>query len=334
MNRSLMPIWKGARMATKTRLLELLESREGTLSGEEAAALLGISRAAVWKAANALRAQGCAIQSVPGRGYILPPGEDYLSEDALLAQYGGAAPPVRYFDEVDSTNLAAKRWAIDGAPHGSLVVAQRQTLGRGRLGRRFESPPGGMYLSVVLRPKGQLQSPGLVTSAAAVASCRAVQALCGLSLQIKWVNDLYFKGRKCCGILTEAATDMEGGGIDYLVTGIGINYTTPDDAFPEELRGILTALYPAKRPPVPRAALAAAVHRQLLALYGALPSNHFLDEYRARSMVLGRRVTVLAPQPYAATALSITNEAHLVVRLPGGQTRELSNGEISVRLEE
>lgn len=326
-------------MSTKSELLALLEKQgDAHLSGEEAAARLHVSRAAVWKAVKALRGGGLQVESVPGLGYRLAPGSDVLSADAVAACMPENAPPVRVLEEVDSTNLEAKRWAIDGAPHGAMVVAAAQTAGRGRLGRSFSSPPGGLYLSVVLRPSGQMPASQvvLITPAAAVAACRAVQQLCGVSLGIKWVNDLYIEKKKCCGILTEASTGFENGAIEYLVTGIGINYTTPQSAFPPEVAPVATALFPAdgahRVPPVPRARLAAAVHTQLLQAFEKLAQKAFLEEYRARSIVLGKEVTVMATPPYQAKAVAIDDEARLVVENAAMDRLALAHGEISVRL--
>lgn len=318
-------------MGTKHNLLALLEQNRGsTVSGQEIARQLGISRAAVGKAAAALRAQGVPLQAVPGGGYSLAPQADVLTAETLRTYLPAPQYPLQVEEETASTNLAAKQWAIQGAPHGSMVVAQRQSGGRGRLGRSFASPGGGLYLSIVLRP-GQSGNPVLVTAAAAVAVSRAVQQLCGIQLQIKWVNDLFYNGKKVCGILCEAATNMETGSMEYIVAGIGINYRTPQSAFAPELQPVATSLYPGGQATVPRAQLAAAVHTQLLALFETLDSRDFLPEYRAHSLVLGKQVTVLAQPPYTATAIGINDDAHLLVQTASGQTETLCAGEISIK---
>lgn len=320
-------------MAVKNELLALLEASRGkVISGQELAQRLGVSRAAVWKAATALRAQGVAVSAAPGSGYSLLPESDFLSQEAAETYFAPPKAPVRVLQEASSTNLLAKQWAIEGAPHGSVVVAERQTQGRGRLGRSFASPPGGLYLSVVLRPQRAVGNPVLITAAAAVAVCRAVQALCGIELSIKWVNDLFLKGKKCCGILTEAGTGFENGSIEYIVVGIGINYRTRPEEFAPEIRQIATALYPGGAAQLPRLQLAAAIYENLLGAFERLESKEFLPEYRARSLALGREVTVLAQPPYTATALAIDDEARLVVKKQSGETAVLSAGEISIRL--
>lgn len=319
-------------MATKNELLRVLEQRRGeAVSGEELAAKLSVSRAAIWKAAEALRREGYEIESAPGSGYILPASSDMLSAEAIEAHLPAGAGPVRVLAQTASTNTVAKTWAVEDAPHGAMVAALRQTGGKGRLGRTFQSPPGGLYMSVVLRPAANLENPALATAAAAVAVCRVVQALCGLQLGIKWVNDLYFNGKKCCGILCEAGTGLETGRIEYIVAGIGINYTTKPEELAPEVAAVATSLYPGGNAPIPRAQLAAEIHTQLLKAFAALPGKEFLPEYRARSIVLGHPVTVLADPPYPAEAINIDEDARLIVQTQNGK-HALSSGEISIKL--
>ena len=175
--------------------------------------------------------------------------------------------PVYVHERLDSSNQTAKRLALAGAPHGTLVLAGQQSAGRGRMGRRFESPAGkGIYLSLVLRVPVPASKALGVTVGAAVAVARAVQKLCGIELGIKWVNDLYYNGKKVCGILTEAGADLESGQLEWLVAGIGLNLTSRPEDWPEELRPIAGSLYPGGPAPVSRAALAGEIARQLLAL--------------------------------------------------------------------
>ena len=236
--------------------------------------------------------------------------------------------------ELESTNLTAKRMAAAGAPHGTLVVADSQTAGRGRRGRSFASPPGtGLYISMVLRSALPMQSAVLVTSAAAVAVCRAVERTAGKRLDIKWVNDLFYRGKKCCGILTEAAADVETGGVDYLVVGIGLNLLPPEGGWPEELAEIAAAVFtPGEH--VGRCRIAAAIADELLVLCAALPDTSFMAEYRARNLVPGRDVDVIQNgERRPAHALAITDDGHLLVRLPDGGQEELSFGEVSIRFQ-
>lgn len=323
-------------MDTKTNLLYQFVKNQGVLcSGEELATKLGVSRAAVWKAVEALRAEGIEIQSVQGAGYRLAEGVDVLQEGTVRAWLTNPAilQAVRVMKEIGSTNTAAKSWAVEQAPHGALLVAEKQTGGRGRLGRRFESPQGGIYMSVVLRPQGLLiQDAVLITAAASVAACRTIEERCGVSLGIKWVNDLFYNNKKCCGILTEAGTGFETGTIEYIVVGLGLNYTTDEKELIGTAEGVTCALFPDGMAPVSRAELIAALYENIMSAFEQLGKKDFLQEYRQRSLVLGKMVTVLANPPYQAKALEIDEQAQLVVVTQTGEKRLLSSGEISVRL--
>ena len=315
-------------MAVPTRqaLLQALSAAQGAyISGQQLAVQLGVSRAAVHKAAAALTAQGYALDAAPRRGYRLTGGDPFCV-DAI----GSYPAPVHLYDTLESSNRTAKLLALDGAPHGTLVLTAHQSAGRGRLGRTFESPAGkGVYLSVLLRPAVPAVRAQTATIAAAVAVCRAVKALCGLELSIKWVNDLYYQGKKVCGILTEAGSDMESGQLEWLVVGIGLNLTASPQDWPPELAGKAGSLYPGGPSPVSRAALAGAIARELLAL---CPDFACLDEYRARCFVPGHWVTVCtANETYAARALAIDDDGQLIIQRENGRQEALRCGEVTTR---
>lgn len=311
---------------TKQALLQALSGAEGRyISGEQLAQTLGVSRAAIHKAAAALTTQGYTLEAAPRRGYRLLGGDPFCA-DAV----GEYPAPVYVYERLDSSNQTAKRLALAGAPHGTLVLAGQQSAGRGRMGRRFESPAGkGIYLSLVLRAPMPASEALGVTVGAAVAVARAVQKLCGIELGIKWVNDLYYQGKKVCGILTEAGTSVESGLLEWLVVGIGLNLTTTPADWPEELARTAGSLFPGGPAPVGRAALAGAIARELLAL---CPAFDCLDEYRARCFVPGHWVTVCAEtETYAAKALAIDEEGRLVVQRENGRPQALRCGEVTTR---
>lgn len=312
--------------ATKQALLAALSAAQGEcISGQQLAQQLGVSRAAVHKAAAALAAQGYALEAAPRRGYRLAGGDPFCAE--AVGEYDA---PIHLYDKLESSNRTAKTLALEGAPHGTMVLTSQQTAGRGRLGRRFESPAGkGIYLSLVLRPGLPMTEAQAVTVSAAVAVCRAVKRLCGLDLGIKWVNDLYYNGKKVCGILTEAGADIESGQLEWLVVGIGLNLTSRPEDWPEELRPIAGSLYPGGPAPVSRAALAGAIARELL---GLCPAFDCLDEYRARCFVPGHWVTVCTgTESYAAKAVAIDDAGRLIVAQERGRTEALCHGEVSIR---
>lgn len=229
------------------------------------------------------------------------------------------------FETAGSTNDIAKELACSGAPEGTVVVALRQTAGRGRRGRCFLSPEGGIYLSLLLRPQLEPQHYGLVTPAAAVAAAHAVEAVCGVSCGIKWVNDLILHEKKLCGILTELCGDA-------VILGVGLNVTVPSGGFAPEIADVATALYDAPPPAAVMEQLTARLVQQLWQACAALPDRTFLQDYRARSTLLGRQITVFpnGGAPYAAAAVTIDDSAGLVVEHAGG-TVVLRSGEVSVR---
>lgn len=237
---------------------------------------------------------------------------------------------VRELCETDSTNRVARELAVDGAPEGTLVVAKRQSMGKGRLGRSFYSPEGGIYMSMVLRPGIPAEQAVFITTCAAVAVARAIERVSGVPAGIKWVNDIFVNGKKVCGILAEAGFDAETGKPDYVVLGIGINVKR--QAVPEDLKEIVGCLEDAAAAWVSRNELIAAVWEEYAELYGTLSAADYMKEYKERSILMGREVTVYAPEgEYRAVVTDIDREGHLVVERQG-ERRILSSGEISVRL--
>ncbi len=251
---------------------------------------------------------------------------DELSEESLHKAFGTAAAGVtlRVLDCVDSTNNEAKRMALDGTPTPAVIVAAEQTAGRGRMGRSFFSPADtGVYFSFLFRSESPAAALSL-TGKAAVAVMRAIRRLTGKQAMIKWVNDLYFNGKKICGILTEALTVP--GEPTAIIVGIGINLVTED--FPKELEAKAGSLGSAPE----RAALVAAVFSELQAMQQ--DEHEWLDDYRAASCVLGRPISwVTAGEVKHGRAFEINERGELSVLSEEGQTETLRTGEISVFLE-
>ena len=321
-------------MSTRDDVLQALRESAAPLSGEQLARRLGITRSAVWKAIRGLQEAGCRIEASTRTGYVLSEEPDILSEAEIrryLAQPEIGAQ-MEVYRELDSTNNRAKQLAARGAPHGTLIAADSQTAGRGRFSRQFYSPPhSGIYLSFILRPALPAERAVMITSLAAVAVARAIESLADVDVGIKWVNDLYISGKKCCGILCEASMDFESGGLEYVVVGIGVN--TGRMVFPDELREIATSVENECGTPVSRNRLIAEIANQVSFLYGGLASGDFMAESRRRSVVIGREVTVLsAGKSYPAVAEDIDAQGRLSVRLPDGRTEILNSGEISIRL--
>lgn len=325
-----------ARISVKSRLLELLEQNRGiTISGEQMARELDCTRAAVWKAVKALQQEGYEIEAGPNKGYMLSEDNNILAEEGIRPLLRQPEVYLKLYQETDSTNRAAKQAAIAGeAGHGSVILACGQSCGRGRRGRSFYSPSqAGLYLSVILQPQGNLRESLLLTTEAAVAVYKAVRKVTGIELDIKWVNDLYYKGKKVCGILTEAITDFESGEIQYAVVGIGLNLYEEEGGYPPELRGIAGGLYRNQREAegVNRNRLAAEIVNCLLDETRELK---LLPEYLDRNMIPGHRIQILdGQQSRSAYAVAICQDGRLKVREEDGSETLLAYGEISVIVE-
>ena len=320
-------------MSTKNEVLKALMASDEAISGERLARRLGLTRNAVWKAIGQLRAAGYEIDAVTNRGYRLLSAPDIISEAeiarSLTTQIFGQRMEVH--QQLDSTNIRAKLLASQGAPHGFMVCADAQTGGHGRFGRAFFSPEhSGVYISYIIRPKLAAEKAVMITSLAAVAVARAIEALSEVDVKIKWVNDLYINARKVCGILCEASMDFESGQMEYVVLGIGVNVARM--TFPEPLSDIATSVVNECGTPVSRCRLIAEISAQLEALYGQLETGEFMRESRERSNVIGRDVTVLQGNDrYEAHVLDIDDLGRLVVRTGDGVSR-LGAGEITLKL--
>ena len=211
-------------MSVADKDLELLENANHPFSGEEMAQQLGITRNSVWKAVGKLKEQGYEIEAATNRGYRLVSEKNVLTPQGVRRLLTGPARrcAIDVQDSVTSTNTLLKQIAEHGGAEGMVLIAHQQTQGKGRLGRAFFSPKGtGLYLSVLLRPRFSAEEALSITTAAAVAVAQAIDAVTGEYPQIKWVNDVYLRGRKVCGILTEAAVDFESSGLHYAILEIG-----------------------------------------------------------------------------------------------------------------
>lgn len=270
---------------------------------------------------------------------------------------------IEIYPVLDSTNLTLKEKAASGAPEGTVIIAEEQTMGRGRFGRQFFSPAGtGIYMSMLLRPQLEPSDSTLITTAAAVAVSEAIEEVTGASTSIKWINDIWIinpdtgKHSKICGILTEAALSSGSRYPDYIILGIGINVFEPENGFPTELLDIAASAIGSDRPTKnsndtstslaqydssylhnTRNRIIAAVLNKFMVYYPKLTKRTFLDEYRHRSVVLGRKINVientLRPDvSFSATAIAIDDDCNLIVELEDGTRKSLYSGEISIRL--
>nr|WP_305042159.1 biotin--[acetyl-CoA-carboxylase] ligase [Geoalkalibacter sp.] len=275
----------------------MLRAQDGDwISGEELSRRLGVSRTAVWKQIRALRRRNCQIEAAAARGYrllevpdLVTPGEIQAGLRTCLVGH-----ELVYFSETDSTNIQAQRLGEEGAPDGTVVVADGQSAGKGRLGRRWHSPPGvNLHLSVLLRPAVPPQRAPQLSFVAAVAVARAIREYCGLAADVKWPNDLLLDGRKVAGLLSEMNAESER--IHYVVLGLGINVNLEAHQFPEDLRYPATSLKLATGRRWPRAPLARLLLQHLDQLYAQFLGEGFAPIARQWEELCpwqGRRIEV------------------------------------------
>ena len=256
---------------------------------------------------------------------------DPLSRGAILTRLG-KPEGIRLVvtEETGSTNLTVRNAAENGEPEGLVLIADRQTAGRGRAGRRFFSPGGtGLYMSFLFRPEKEASSSLTVTTAAAVAVADAIETVSGREPEIKWVNDVLLDGKKVCGILTEGTIRPGTDRLSYAVLGIGINVTEPDGGFPPEIREIAGAVC---RETVPgfRNRLAAAVIENVLSCCRNAPGEDIFERYRRRLALIGRPVTVMKPGACGrpATAMALDRAYRLLVGYGDGTEEWLDSGEV------
>lgn len=237
---------------------------------------------------------------------------------------------VYYLTEVDSTSTYCKTLAKNGAPEGTAVIAKRQTGGRGRMGRSFYSPEGGLYMTVLLRPKCKAEELMHLTCLVGVAAANAVHAVSGIRPGLKWINDLVIGTKKVGGILVEMSL-LPGGFVDYALVGIGINCR--DDIAPE-LSEIATALDRETGREISPAALAAALLQEIKVQYSGVigRKSDIMDTYRAGCVTLNKEVLLLrGEEQRKAFALSVTDDGGLLVKYPDGAQEVIASGEVSVR---
>lgn len=319
----------------KTKILELMRDNQDYISGQELCERFGVSRTAVWKAVNQLKEEGYDIEAVRNKGYRLKSAPEVLSESEIGSrlQTRWAGRNLQYLKETDSTNNDAKRCMEEGGVHGTLIVAERQTAGRGRRGRLWESPEGtAIYMTIGMKPEFAPDKVSMLTLVMALSVAEAIEEQSGLEAGIKWPNDVVVNKRKVCGILTEMILEAEY--IRCVVTGVGINVNQP--SMPEEIAQTATSLFIEKGEKLSRAALIESVMRHFENNYdcfiGSLDLSELKEAYEARLANKDQLVRVLDPKgEYEGIARGIRCTGELIVELPDGIVREVYAGEVSVR---
>jgi len=319
---------------TSNEVLKYLSDRPGVYaSGQAIAGELGVSRAAVWKAVESLRAEGYGITSVSAKGYRLDGVPDRLGEREMLLglstrMMGGN---VHAFEKLESTNTTAMKLASDGAPEGTLVVSDAQSAGRGRLGRRWASPPGkNIYASVILRPEFPPSKAPLVTLAASVALCRAINSYAGLEARIKWPNDILADGRKLAGILTEMSSEPDR--VRHVVIGMGVNVNSRPGDLPRDVAGTATSIIKLTGRETSRAGLLQQILGELEAVYDRLVADGadgILEDWRKLSDTIGSKVRVVTQEAeFTGRAIDIDASGALVIERTDGKSISLTSGDV------
>jgi BirA family biotin operon repressor/biotin-[acetyl-CoA-carboxylase] ligase len=314
-------------------LLAALEGRRWQ-SGAEVARRLGVSRAAVWKRIERLRSQGYGIEAVAGRGYRLVRDSDLLLPDAIRKHLRAKLlrGEIVHRTTIDSTNRLAAEQARGGAVEGTIVVAEQQTAGRGRLGRTWVSPASvNLYMSVVLRPRiPPLEVPRL-TLVAGLAVAEAIRDSGTFQPRIKWPNDVLLDGRKVAGILTEL--EAEADRVRFVIVGIGVNLNATRTDFPPDLKTKATSLLLAGGAPVDRAAFTGRLLTRLDAAYAAFLSGGFAalrHRYEELHGLVGLAVTIDGTPPLAGTVRGVDDGGALLV-VSGGALQRVVSGEVTLR---
>ena len=318
----------------KMKILHILKSHSGKfISGEELANTFGVSRAAVWKAIASLRHEGYNIIAATNKGYSLVQSIDIISENGILQNLKPDTKISRVlcFAEIDSTNNYAKQLAMSGSPHGTLIAADHQTSGRGRYGHTFESPAGtGLYMSLILRPRIEAERFQMITIADAAAVCLAAEELYPDfrgRLGIKWVNDIYLRGRKITGILTEAVSSFESGEIESVITGIGINITTHE--FSADVSRTAGAMFEGEEPAFSRDELCAKVADKIMDFAENLDSPEIISAYRERSILTGENISYFKNDVKCFGHVEgIDDSGGLVILNEAGELETLRSGEV------
>lgn len=326
-------------MSVKDKTLSVLENNKGIyISGEDLAKELFVSRNAIWKAIKSLKNDGYNISSVNNRGYCLSTDTDILSSQSISKYLNKDNNyfNIKVYKTINSTNSAIKELAINGEKEGTVIIAEEQTEGRGRFGRKFHSPKkAGIYMSILLRPQMHSSRAFLITTATAVAVAEAIENISNKKTKIKWVNDIYCDNKKVCGILTEASFDFESGIIDHAVLGIGINVKPPEGGFTEEIKNIATSIFDDKNSVQAdiRSRLIAEVLTRFWSYYKNIEDKSFLEEYKSRSLLINKEINVLSKNSSEkAVAIEIDDECRLKVKMEDGSIRLLSSGEVSIRI--
>ena len=317
-------------------ILQLFREQDGFVSGELISQELHVSRTAIWKHINALRSSGYVIEAVPSRGYRLLSAPDVLSVEEIRAQLDAEVIGKQFvcLAETSSTNADAFRLAEQGATEGTVVLADMQNSGKGRLGRVWSSPQGvNLYTSIVLRPRVMPYEAAQLTFLSAVAVARSIELLTDIRPEIKWPNDVLIDGKKVAGLLNEMNSETDG--VNFVILGIGVNLNMTADQFPEDLRHPATSLLLEQGHPVCRAKFAAVMINELDRLYAEFLTHGFgpvREEWQRRCNANGRELLVSdgGSETLRGMFAGIDTDGALLIQRADGKTDRIISGDVRV----
>jgi len=323
-------------VSTKEAILFFLKDNFGNfISGEEISRSLSLSRTAIWKNIQSLKKEGYQIEAIPKLGYrlIKVSNELLASEIRYKFKTGLFNKEIYHFNKVSSTNNVARAYAADGVLEGTLIIAEEQIKGKGRLGRKWISPSGGIWFSIILRPEISPIDASKITILTGVAVAKAIEIETGLKVQLKWPNDVLIDGKKVVGILSEMSAEADK--VNFVVVGLGINVNFDMKVFPEELRDKATTLKKLLGIEVDRVILFKTVLKEFEKAYFSLKEGDFkkvLSEWRNLCEMLGKRVKILAlDKEMEGEALDIDEHGGLLLRLPSGEIRTVYSGDVTIK---
>lgn len=325
----------------KSDILTLLRNSTDYVSGQQLCDQFGVSRTAVWKVINQLKEEGYQIESVPRKGYrLLESPVDILSKSEIVSRLHTkwAGKKLYYVDSTGSTNTDAKRYAEEGDPHGTTVVADMQTAGKGRRGRKWQSPSGiNTYFTILLKPSFAPDKASMLTLVMALSVAEAIEGITGLQAGIKWPNDIVVNKKKVVGMLTEMSTTPEMDEIQYVVVGVGVNVNIgSEEELPEEIRQTATSLKIETGQQINRAVLIEHILTQFEHNYEkfeqTLDLSGLLDSYQRHLVNVDAQVRVLDPAgEYTGISRGINETGELIVEKEDGSIVNVYAGEVSVR---
>ncbi len=311
------------------QILDFLKKKSGYVSGDQLSHQLGITRQGLWKHIQTLKELGYDIVAVPHLGYKIISCPDKLFSEQISYQLktNFMGKKIFYFDAVSSTMDVGLELGIKGMPEGTLVVAETQTKGRGRLGRHWSSPKHkGIYLSLIFRPKISPGEAPMLTLLAAVSICEAIKEIATLEAKIKWPNDILFHNKKLGGILTELSAEMDE--VKFIVIGIGLNVNNDSKSLTEGA----TSIREQKKESLNRVELLQEILRRIeenYLIFQKKGSGIIIDKWRIHNITLGRRVRISAHKEHLeGDAVDIDSDGGLLVRNDSGLTQKVMAGDV------